>query len=63
MLIVFVCVFSAFVTKLLLKEDVSDDKSTKSDDEEVAADVCDKDNREIFQRSNSLATDLNKTGE
>lgn len=51
--------FPAFVTKLLLREEVSDDKteaSMKSEDEEVAADVCEKD-REIYQRP-----DLNKTG-
>ncbi|EOA17867.1 hypothetical protein CARUB_v10006272mg [Capsella rubella] len=55
---------SPFVTKLLLREEVYDDKteaSTRSEDEEVAADVCDKDKR-IFQQRNHLATDLNKTG-
>ncbi|KAL1201656.1 Protein TPX2 [Cardamine amara subsp. amara] len=55
---------SPFVTKLLLREEVSDDKteaSTRSEDEEVVADVCDKD-REIFQHPKSLATDWNKTG-
>ncbi|CAA7060127.1 unnamed protein product [Microthlaspi erraticum] len=44
---------SPFVTKLLLREEVYDDKaeaSMKSEDEEVAADVCEKDR------------DLNKTG-
>ncbi|XP_010448818.1 PREDICTED: protein TPX2-like isoform X4 [Camelina sativa] len=55
-----------FVTKLLLREEVYDDKteaSTRTEDEEVAAsDVCDK-NRGIFQQRHHLATNLsNKTG-
>ena len=56
---------SAFVTKLLLREDVYDDKteaSTRSEDEEVVADVCDK-YKGIFPQPNHLATDFNKTGE
>ncbi|XP_010448816.1 PREDICTED: protein TPX2-like isoform X2 [Camelina sativa] len=57
---------SPFVTKLLLREEVYDDKteaSTRTEDEEVAAsDVCDK-NRGIFQQRHHLATNLsNKTG-
>jgi len=56
---------SAFVTKLLLREEVYDDKteaSTRSEDEEVVADVCDK-YKGTFQQPNHLATDFNKTGE
>ncbi|CAE6181923.1 unnamed protein product [Arabidopsis arenosa] len=55
---------SPFVTKLLLREEVYDDKtetSTRSEDEELAADVCDK-YKGIFHQPNHLATDLNKTG-
>lgn len=57
--------FSAFVTKLLLREEVYDDKteaSARSEEEEVAADVCDK-YKGMFQQPNQLATDFNKTGE
>ncbi|CAD5328760.1 unnamed protein product [Arabidopsis thaliana] len=55
---------SPFVTKLLLREEVYDDKteaSTRSEDEEVVADVCDK-YKGTFQQPNHLATDFNKTG-
>lgn len=54
--------FSAFVTKLLLREEVYDEASARSEEEEVAADVCDK-YKGIFQQPNQLVTDLNKTGE
>lgn len=54
----FFCLFSAFVTKLLLSEEDSDDKteaaSTRS---EAAADGSEKD-RETYQHSH-----MNKTGE
>ncbi|ESQ55063.1 hypothetical protein EUTSA_v10024955mg [Eutrema salsugineum] len=54
---------SPFVTKLLLRDEVSDDKteaSTKSEDDEVIADACEKDGG-IYHHP-YLATDLNKTG-
>ncbi|XP_019057240.1 PREDICTED: protein TPX2-like isoform X2 [Tarenaya hassleriana] len=55
---------SPFATKLLLREDVSDYKtelSTKSEDGEAAADICDTD-REGGHLQDYSAKDVNKTG-
>ena len=60
-LLLILCLFSAFVPKLLSSEEVSDDKteaaaSTRS---EAAADVCERD-RETYQPSHMNKTGVNK---
>lgn len=56
--------FSAFAIKLLMSEEVSDDKtqpSSKSEDGEVTADVRESD-REISQQPHAIATYVTETG-
>ncbi|XP_010540241.1 PREDICTED: protein TPX2-like isoform X2 [Tarenaya hassleriana] len=55
---------SPFVTKLLLRDHVSDGKtelSTRPEDGEATSDICDTD-REVGKLSDYLAKDVNKTG-